>query len=1324
MNYPMKNFCLWFCVFLGSFSSLQAQDWLAAYKQSVEAYNQGDLPKAYTLGKEALNSYQQQGDRQHANYMAVLRQMSVVSFDLNKLEEAARYAEEEVKGWQQAGTVDELSYINALDNLGLIYTTAGNYPEAVAVLQQAWQMAAQRTDMDAVDKALIEGHLAEALYGTGQPDEAAGHFAAAMQVLDRQDNVPADYLSFSYSYGSLLLEQGKNSEAITYLNKVFEFYQPDEADPLVINTHAVLGTALTRSDQLKQGEQHLVQALNLMEAAGLDDEQAALEITRELARNLTMQGRHAEAEELLALIEQKMLNTGDSEEKAMFLSNKATVALKAGNMQEALALYDSALAMLDPQSPAYLSVGLNYLTALRQVGDLLGAQRVATDLLATPQRDVNYYLLLAEYGSLLRQQGDYQQAAGYFDQVLQQDMNAWPAAKRANILNKAASFYQITGSYDRAMELYNKALSALNTQQDNSLYQSVMFNYITLLQSRGELDSARAMLDRLKSTARDNPELLLGILRNLGSLSQTRGAYQAAEDYYREALTLAAASKGDNSLEYADLLLRMANLYRELGEYRQAEPMFRQAGTIVQSLRGRQSPAYAGVANNLGILYQEMGNFEAAARQFEQATDIYGKTLGTTSPDYLLAMENLATLYELEDKNDEALAILQQTLAANKAIYGENNANYAVSLHNYASLLQKLGRNQEAIDYFRQALRIQAQTAGTRQASYANTLQNLAVLLQEEGDYEQADSLLDVVLAIRKEIFSEQHPSYVAALLSKAVLKQVAGAYDEAWRLYNKVMDGYLQQIKVYFPSLSEKEKTAFYAKITPAVNRYKEFCLEYYMRHPDRPDILGRLYNAHLATKALLLNAVHKTRDRILQSGDDELISAFNNWLAQKQQLAKYYTYSKEQLAAAGIDLAAAEENVNLLEKELSARSDLFANGYDRDNPDWQQISARLQPDEAAVEIIRIDRNGIADSVTYLALVLLPGSEAPQPAVMPLGKSLEDKYFNYYKNTIKYGIKDQRSYQLFWQPVDRLLGGVQAVYVSVDGVYNKMNLNTLYLPGDKRYLIEKYFVKYLTNTRDLLEEAAGASLGDNPGVLCLGDPDYALGQTPVGATTEAVALQRASLYPGPIASLPGTRQEVVFIDSLMRAHGWQTVLYTGANARETVLQQDNLPAVIHLATHGFFLADIPTRKLEEVAGQNQLSANPLFRSGLLFAGAATPADDMAKDGVLTAYEAMNLYLDNTDLVVLSACETALGNIRNGEGVYGLQRALLVAGAGRLIMSLWKVDDQATMELMRLFYTGLASGQSVDKALRSAQLAMLQKNMKPYYWGAFILIGK
>jgi CHAT domain-containing protein len=184
------------------------------------------------------------------------------------------------------------------------------------------------------------------------------------------------------------------------------------------------------------------------------------------------------------------------------------------------------------------------------------------------------------------------------------------------------------------------------------------------------------------------------------------------------------------------------------------------------------------------------------------------------------------------------------------------------------------------------------------------------------------------------------------------------------------------------------------------------------------------------------------------------------------------------------------------------------------------------------------------------------------------------------------------------------------------------------------------------------------------------------------------------------------------------------------AAATEANIKKTKAPTLLHVATHGYFLADVENREATTF-GVNLENANdnPLLRSGLLFAGAsktamgATPDLESNDNGVLTAYEAMNLNLQGTDLVILSACETGLGEVKSGEGVYGLQRAFLVAGAEAIIMSLWKVDDAATQALMTNFYTNWLKSRDKQKAFKQAQLQLMTKYKEPYYWGAFVMMG-
>ncbi|MDZ7649066.1 MAG: CHAT domain-containing protein [Cytophagales bacterium] len=300
----------------------------------------------------------------------------------------------------------------------------------------------------------------------------------------------------------------------------------------------------------------------------------------------------------------------------------------------------------------------------------------------------------------------------------------------------------------------------------------------------------------------------------------------------------------------------------------------------------------------------------------------------------------------------------------------------------------------------------------------------------------------------------------------------------------------------------------------------------------------------------------------------------------------------------------------------------------------------------------------------------------------------------------------DTYSYDQFWARIDPTLAGKKILYISPDGVYNQISLNTL-KKNDGPYLLNQYDLITVGNSKDILELKNRKTVAAKKNAFLLGFPDY-------GGDA--------------VAALPGTKVEIDNLIKILKTGGYQTTPYVQKTATEAILKSLKGPAIVHIATHGYFQPDVE----QSAAGVNQENArnNPLLRSGLLLAGASPtlkgelmPNLESNDNGVLTAYEAMNLDLEGTDLIVLSACETGLGDVRAGEGVYGLQRAFLVAGAKAMVMSLWKVDDAATQALMTNFYTNLAKGGSKAKAFKQAQLQLMTKYKDPYYWGAFVMMG-
>jgi CHAT domain-containing protein len=399
-----------------------------------------------------------------------------------------------------------------------------------------------------------------------------------------------------------------------------------------------------------------------------------------------------------------------------------------------------------------------------------------------------------------------------------------------------------------------------------------------------------------------------------------------------------------------------------------------------------------------------------------------------------------------------------------------------------------------------------------------------------------------------------------------------------------------------------------------------------------------------------------------------------------------------------------------------------------------WLDVQKALRADEAAVEMVRFrlfQQGVLSDSVLYAALLVKPTTKkTPELLVLSNGKRMEKQYLAYYRNVTKNQREDDYSYSVFWKPIEERLENFTQIYLSPDGVYNQVNVEAFLVEGNT-YVIDKYNVMLVSNTKDVAlaaqrtEKIAKGQMTApviEDKALLVGNPAFY--EAMATGKLDKKQLQESMRGGAYIDELPGTAIEINEIERLLKQAGWQIQKLEEVNASEEKLKTIQNPRVFHIATHGFFLSNSEKQN----ATTNNIAQNPLLRSGLLLEGAG---DVLAKSsmnfnlepGVLTAAEAMNLQLDNTELVILSACETGLGDIQFGEGVFGLQRSFLVAGASLLVMSLFKVSDEVTQKLMVQFYQRWLQSGDKRQAFREAKLAIKTEFPQPRFWGAFNMIG-
>lgn len=946
------------------------------------------------------------------------------------------------------------------------------------------------------------------------------------------------------------------------------------------------------------------------------------------------------------------------------------------------------------------------------------------------EETLKYAESLDKLAEVLIAEGEYPEAEKYLIEAKQ--IRSTEAGEKSPVyihsVNQLAGLYKTMGRYNEAESLYWLAMKVKEEVigKEHPSYAVSLNNLAALYEAMGRYqDAERLYLNSLDIWIAAKGKANTGYavrLTNLAILYHRMGIYKQSEAYYKQALEVWEQESGKNDPRYALTLGGLAKLYQHNGDYRKSETFAIDAANLLFDTVGDDHPEYAKALNNLAGIYTVMGRYDEAEELLKKTLMIQEKSLGDEHTSYAAGLNNLAALYEKKGEFEKAENFYRKAVLIFGKKFGENHPSYAAGLNNIAALNMQQERFDEAERLYRKALDIIDSVFGKENIDYAAALNNLAGLFRITGRLDDAEEYYLEAERIWKKKLGTRHPDFAINQLGIAMLRVDQKRFDEAEPCFTNALDNYKYQIEYFFPSMSEKEKMQFYNTVQESYNVYYAFAVQ---RAIDNPRILAEMYDNRLFTKAILFLSAQRIRDRIYRSNDSLLIERYEQWLGLREYLSRLYTVSEDVLNSMDVSVDSLEKAANTIEKELSLASESFAHDYEQMNISWKDIRQRLKQNEAAAEIIRF---GNEEEVHYAILYITRWTEKnPGLIFLDDGNALEAGYMQMYMDYV-FGkkIDEEKLYHVYWGDVAEQLKGIEVLYLSLDGVYNEINLLTLKNPATNKYVLDETDIRILTNTNELVMNPMNIS-ANNKAVL-FGAPDFFSGEN---KKSEIVKQQRLAAGLNIVevdnedefllSPLPGTKEEVNSISTLLTSKGWEVKSYFEQDAFEENVKAIDNPKLLHIATHGYFEREVNNDKAKE--------EHPLLRSYLFFTGSGSAMKNRKQntfekdDGILTAFEAMNLNLTGTELVVLSACETGLGEMRGGEGVYGLQRAFRQAGAQTVMMSLWTIDDNTTRELMEIFYKEWLGGAAKHSALRKAMMTIREKYPLPFYWGGFVLVG-
>lgn len=923
-------------------------------------------------------------------------------------------------------------------------------------------------------------------------------------------------------------------------------------------------------------------------------------------------------------------------------------------------------------------------------------------------------------GFLATEQQNLNEAKKWFAKAQEIGQKKTKLLKDVNYLNALGWYYIQSEQLALAEEVLQKALVA-KTASKNNQFQTLSY----LIQGKLEQNDLSKITDYFAVIEQLNyPQNLTEQL----SLANQKIYYQVLANQLLPAqqlidsLDLVYAENANLKTHplFAAYLNYSSLLWLEIGNYTQAEYILDQA--VQLNLENNRTIWNAYNLANLARVYTFYKKEKQVTNSIQQALTIFEKNnlVRKTCFTLLLSVDAALDKADIPVEIETTLAKIQTLIQVNQLEQTTIEAEYFSKL----ALFKELeGDTIQADTFYKRSFQIIEQIMGKENRYYSQFLNAYAIYLDYQGNrFEESEKAYLAVEKIDKKILGEAHPNYTDLLFSMAIFYVINGENEKAAHYFEKGVNKQLDLVQFYYPQLDEQTRIKYTGKSLENLDLFFQFALEIY----PKSHLQSLVQTVFVQLKSLgerYQYYIHQQARK--KEHTSQLLATIRT---KKEQLLQYKLGDYTQQATVKEATFELKATIGQLERALNRQLDFRKVAYPITN---QQLAENLEESEVVIDFISFNyfdlkKSEWTDAIHYYAILTKPNQTIPKFIFLTKEKTIKSainktnsggipQYVNYTQ-------RGKLLYRALFQQLVPELEGISTVYLSPTRLLNRVAFETLPI-SDTEKLMDWLQVRYVTNVADILQPKKD-NQPINKSIHLYGGANFQEQPTDLNDNSR-----------GNFSNLPNTLTEIQQIDSLAQRHNWQSLLFTGLDCSETNCRESftNTPNILHIGSHGYFYS-LFTKGKKETTGQRIAtdSSTAYLRSGILFSGAdiswqSKKGNDFNKDGILTAFEISLLSMaqqkGNIDLIILSACQTGLGDIlSNVEGQFGLKRAFKIAGAKQLILSLWKVPDAATLELMTAFYKNHLGGMDAATALHLAKKELKTKGKSVVDWGGFILL--